>query len=148
MRAIAEDLTAYAEHLEGAWTVEIGPSDPFLATTTPSKRHEETIRRICKQLDEQLLTTHPSVRLQHGVDPLRQVQLRPTDSDLDLTDIGPGAVHQLPEPALRQPCVLTAPAQLGAVELRHGSGIEMLRLRHAALPLHRDAIVTDHLTRG
>jgi hypothetical protein len=29
MRAIAEELTEYAERLEGAWNVEIGPSGPF-----------------------------------------------------------------------------------------------------------------------
>lgn len=29
MRAIAEELDAYAEILEGAWRVEIGPSGPF-----------------------------------------------------------------------------------------------------------------------
>ena len=60
MRAIAEELTAYAEQLEGAWNVEIGPSGPFLAMTSPSKRHEGTVRRICKQLDAQLLDTHPA----------------------------------------------------------------------------------------
>ncbi len=59
MRAIAEQLGAYAEGLEGAWSVEIGPAGPILAMVWPSKRHEGTIRRICKQLDEQLLTTHP-----------------------------------------------------------------------------------------
>ncbi|MFF7972698.1 Uma2 family endonuclease [Streptomyces sp. NPDC007905] len=59
MRAIAEDLGAYAERLEGAWSVEIGPSGPILAMMCPSKRHAGTIRRICKQLDEQLLATHP-----------------------------------------------------------------------------------------
>ncbi|MEU6067151.1 MULTISPECIES: Uma2 family endonuclease [Streptomyces] len=59
MRAIAEELGAYAEQLEGTWSVEIGPSGPILAMMCPSKRHEGTIRRICKQLDEQLLVTHP-----------------------------------------------------------------------------------------
>ncbi|MFJ4032396.1 Uma2 family endonuclease [Streptomyces griseoluteus] len=59
MRAIAEELGAYAEQLEGAWSVEIGPSGPMLAMMCPSKRHEGTVRRICKQLDEQLLRTHP-----------------------------------------------------------------------------------------
>ncbi|MEV8044902.1 Uma2 family endonuclease [Streptomyces griseoluteus] len=59
MRAIAEELGAYAEQLEGAWSVEIGPSGPILAMMCPSKRHEGTVRRICKQLDEQLLRTHP-----------------------------------------------------------------------------------------
>ncbi|MEU4873688.1 Uma2 family endonuclease [Streptomyces sp. NPDC021608] len=59
MRAIAEQLGAYAEGLEGAWSVEIGPAGPILAMMCPSKRHEGTIRRICKQLDEQLLSTHP-----------------------------------------------------------------------------------------
>lgn len=66
MRAIAEELTAYAEHLEGSWNVEIGPSGPFLAMMSPSKRHEGTVRRICKQLDEQLLTTHPGYICANG----------------------------------------------------------------------------------
>lgn len=39
MRAIAEEPGVYAERLEGAWSVEIGPSGPIL--------------------DEQLLATHP-----------------------------------------------------------------------------------------
>ncbi|MEH0418760.1 Uma2 family endonuclease [Streptomyces sp. B21-083] len=59
MRAIAEELTAYAESLEGTWKVEVGPSGPFLAMISPSKRREGTVRRIRNQLDEQLLTTHP-----------------------------------------------------------------------------------------
>ncbi|WP_437075112.1 Uma2 family endonuclease [Streptomyces sp. enrichment culture] len=59
MRAIAEELGAYAESLEGAWSVEIGPSGPILAMMCPSKRHEGTVRRICRQLDEQLAHTHP-----------------------------------------------------------------------------------------
>ncbi|QJS11807.1 Uma2 family endonuclease [Streptomyces argyrophyllae] len=59
MRAIAEELGACAERLEGVWSVEIGPAGPILAMVCPSKRHEGTVRRICKQLDEQLLTTHP-----------------------------------------------------------------------------------------
>lgn len=46
MRAIAEELTAYAEHLEGAGNVEIGPSGPFLAMMSPSRRHGGTVRRI------------------------------------------------------------------------------------------------------
>ena len=46
MRAIAVELGAYAEHLEGAWSVEIGPSGPILAMTWPSKRHEGTTHRI------------------------------------------------------------------------------------------------------
>ncbi|MHC0430194.1 Uma2 family endonuclease [Streptomyces sp. O3] len=66
MRAIAEDLSAYAERLEGAWSVEIGPSGPFLAMMCPSKRHEGTVRRICKQLDEQLAATHPGYICANG----------------------------------------------------------------------------------
>ncbi|WP_079659912.1 Uma2 family endonuclease [Streptomyces sp. 3214.6] len=66
MRTIAEELTAYAEHLEGSWNVEIGPSGPFLAMTSPSKRHQGTIRRICKQLDKQLLITHPGYICANG----------------------------------------------------------------------------------
>ena len=68
MRAIAEELTAYAERLEGSWTVEIGPSGPFLAMTSPSKRHEGTIRRIRNQLNEQLPATHPGYDCENGTD--------------------------------------------------------------------------------
>jgi Uma2 family endonuclease len=59
MRAIAEELMAHAEGLEGAWNVEIGPSGPFLAMISPSKRHAGTVRRIRNQLDAQLPDTHP-----------------------------------------------------------------------------------------
>lgn len=59
MRAIAEELGAYAERLEGSWTVEIGPSGPILAMTCHPMRHAGAIHRIRNQLDEQLLTTHP-----------------------------------------------------------------------------------------
>jgi Uma2 family endonuclease len=66
MRAIAEELGTHAEQLEGAWRVEIGPSGPILAMMCPSKRHEGTVRRICKQLDEQLLTSHPGYICANG----------------------------------------------------------------------------------
>ncbi|MGI5375642.1 Uma2 family endonuclease [Streptomyces sp. CA-251387] len=66
MRAIAEQLGAYAEQLEGAWSVEIGPSGPILAMMCPSKRHEGTVRRICRQLDDQLLSTHPGYICANG----------------------------------------------------------------------------------
>ncbi|MGI3227778.1 Uma2 family endonuclease [Streptomyces sp. GTA36] len=59
MRVIAEELTEYAEHLEGSWSVEIGPSGPFLAMMSPSKRREGAIHRIRRQLDAQLPVTHP-----------------------------------------------------------------------------------------
>ncbi|MEU9186440.1 Uma2 family endonuclease [Streptomyces sp. NPDC048484] len=67
MRAIAEELTGYAEHLEGAWIVEIGPSGPFLAMTSPSKRHEGAVRRIRNQLDEQLPATHAGYICANGL---------------------------------------------------------------------------------
>ncbi|BCL27927.1 Uma2 family endonuclease [Streptomyces aurantiacus] len=66
MRAIAEELTTYAEHLEGAWNVEIGSSGPFLAMMSPSKRHEGAVRRIRNQLNEQLPTTHPGYICENG----------------------------------------------------------------------------------
>ncbi|MFD7134224.1 Uma2 family endonuclease [Streptomyces sp. NPDC059894] len=66
MRAIAEELGTYAERLEGAWSVEIGPAGPILAMMCPSKRHEGTIRRICKQLDAQLAGTHPGYVCANG----------------------------------------------------------------------------------
>ncbi|MPY62303.1 Uma2 family endonuclease [Streptomyces spongiae] len=59
MRAIAEELGAYAERLEGAWSIEIGPSGPILAMMCPSKRHEGTVHRIREQLNKQLRTTYP-----------------------------------------------------------------------------------------
>jgi Uma2 family endonuclease len=66
MRAIAEELGAYAEHLEGAWSVEIGPSGPILAMICPSKRHEGTVSRIRNQLNAQLPTTHPGYVCENG----------------------------------------------------------------------------------
>ncbi|WP_030869343.1 Uma2 family endonuclease [Streptomyces sp. NRRL S-37] len=66
MRAIAEQLGAHAEQLEGSWSVEIGPSGPILAMMCPSKRHEGTIRRIRNQLDEQLPATHPGYICESG----------------------------------------------------------------------------------
>lgn len=66
MRAIAEELTAYAEELEGTWNVEIGPSGPFLAMMSPSKRHEGTVRRIRNQLNAQLPDTHPGYVCENG----------------------------------------------------------------------------------
>ncbi|MFF3498900.1 Uma2 family endonuclease [Streptomyces sp. NPDC003247] len=59
MRAIAEKLDAYAERLEGTWSVEIGPSGPVLAMTCRPKRHEGTVHRIRRQLDAQVPVTHP-----------------------------------------------------------------------------------------
>lgn len=59
MRAIAEELGAYAERLEGTWSVEIGPSGPILAMMCPSKRHEGTLHRIREQLNRQVPATHP-----------------------------------------------------------------------------------------
>ncbi|MEU6814895.1 Uma2 family endonuclease [Streptomyces sp. NPDC046860] len=66
MRAIAEELGAYAERLEGAWSVEIGPSGPILAMMCPSKRHEGTVSRIRNQLNRQLPTTHPGYSCENG----------------------------------------------------------------------------------
>ncbi|MFB7247053.1 hypothetical protein CW362_04215 [Streptomyces populi] len=66
MRMIAEELTEYAEQLEGSWEVEIGPSGPFLAMMSPSKRHEGAVRRIRNQLNEQLPATHPGYICENG----------------------------------------------------------------------------------
>lgn len=59
MRAIAEELEAFTERIEGAWKVEGGPSGPVLAMTSPSTRHVGTVRRRRDQLSEQLTGTHP-----------------------------------------------------------------------------------------
>ncbi|MFE2063566.1 Uma2 family endonuclease [Streptomyces sp. NPDC059467] len=66
MRAIAVDLGAYAEQLEGAWSVEIGPSGPILAMMCPPKRHEGTVSRIRNQLNTQLQVTHPGYMCENG----------------------------------------------------------------------------------
>lgn len=66
MRAIAENLGAYAERLEGTWRVEIGPSGPALAMLCPSKRREGTVRRIREQVDRQLRSTHPGYICANG----------------------------------------------------------------------------------
>ncbi|MFD4597325.1 Uma2 family endonuclease [Streptomyces sp. NPDC058464] len=66
MRAIAEQLGAYAEQLEGTWSVEIGPSGPILAMMCPSKRHEGTVSRIRNQLNTQLQVTHPGYMCENG----------------------------------------------------------------------------------
>ncbi|WP_432134848.1 Uma2 family endonuclease [Streptomyces sp. bgisy154] len=66
MRVIAEKLGAYAEQLEGSWSVEIGPSGPILAMMCPSKRHKGTVRRIRDQLNAQLPDTHPGYICENG----------------------------------------------------------------------------------
>lgn len=66
MRAIAEELTAYAERLEGSWCIEIGPSGPVLAMEILSKRHAGTVRRTRDQLNEQLPATHPGYVCENG----------------------------------------------------------------------------------
>ncbi len=66
MRAIAAELGAWAEQLEGTWSVEIGPSGPILAMMCPSKRHEGAVRRIRNQLNEQLPSTHPGYVCENG----------------------------------------------------------------------------------
>ncbi|MCS0605335.1 Uma2 family endonuclease [Streptomyces sp. LP11] len=59
MRAIAEELGAHAERLEGAWSVEIGRSGPALFRTSAPTRHEGTVRRVREQLDRQVPSTRP-----------------------------------------------------------------------------------------
>ncbi|MFJ9564420.1 Uma2 family endonuclease [Streptomyces fuscichromogenes] len=66
MRAIAEQLGAYAEQLEGTWGVEIGPAGPKLAMLCPSKRHEGTVSRVRNQLNTQLQVTHPGYMCENG----------------------------------------------------------------------------------
>ncbi|WP_343245764.1 Uma2 family endonuclease [Streptomyces sp. SID4985] len=59
MRALADELGAFAEGLEGAWRVEIGPEGPLLALRSRPKRHAGIVRRLREQVDRQLRTTHP-----------------------------------------------------------------------------------------
>ncbi|MFJ6724477.1 Uma2 family endonuclease [Streptomyces sp. NPDC091281] len=66
MRAIAEELGAYAEGLDGAWRVEVGPAGPVLAMSRRPKRHAGTLHRLRALLDGQLARTHPGHRCLSG----------------------------------------------------------------------------------
>ncbi|MGW5100321.1 Uma2 family endonuclease [Streptomyces sp. NPDC004100] len=59
MRALVEELDAFASGLEGAWRVEIGPEGPSLALRCRPKRHAGIVRRLREQVDRQLRATHP-----------------------------------------------------------------------------------------
>ncbi|MET8692807.1 Uma2 family endonuclease [Streptomyces bauhiniae] len=59
MRLLADELDAFAEGLEGAWRVEIGPEGPSLALRRRPKRHAGIVRRLREQLDGQLRAAHP-----------------------------------------------------------------------------------------
>ncbi|MEU2713450.1 Uma2 family endonuclease [Streptomyces sp. NPDC007205] len=66
MRVIAEELDAWAERVEGAWSVEIGPSGPVLAMKRPPMRHQGAAHRIREQLDGQVPATHPGYVCANG----------------------------------------------------------------------------------
>ncbi|GGX58826.1 Uma2 family endonuclease [Streptomyces noursei] len=57
MRKIAEELWPLAEHMKGAWAVEIGAAG-VIVMMSPVKRHEAIATRIVRQLNAQLPTTH------------------------------------------------------------------------------------------
>ncbi len=59
MRVLADEPGAFAEGLEGAWRVEIGPEGPSLALRRRPKRHAGIVRSLRAQLDRQLRATHP-----------------------------------------------------------------------------------------
>lgn len=59
IRKVADDLSTYAERLEGAWSVEIGADGPVMAMTRPVNRHERIAGRIRDQINRQIDGTHP-----------------------------------------------------------------------------------------
>ncbi|MEV6675030.1 hypothetical protein [Streptomyces sp. NPDC051162] len=58
MRRIAEELRPVAERMPGAWAVEIGAAG-VVVMMSPVKRHEAIATRVVRQLNAQLVTTHP-----------------------------------------------------------------------------------------
>ncbi|MGA5133168.1 Uma2 family endonuclease [Streptomyces olivoreticuli] len=58
MREIAEELWPIAERMQGAWAVEIGAAG-VVVMMSPVKRHEAIATRIVRQINAQLVTTHP-----------------------------------------------------------------------------------------
>ncbi|ANZ13639.1 Uma2 family endonuclease [Streptomyces noursei] len=59
LRKIADELSKYAQHLEGAWTVEIGAGGPVLTMMSPVNRHERIAGRVRDQINQQIRATHP-----------------------------------------------------------------------------------------
>ncbi|MFI6893812.1 Uma2 family endonuclease [Streptomyces sp. NPDC050256] len=59
MRKVADELSEYAEHLEGSWSVEIGAGGPVMAMMSPVNRHERIAGRIRDQINQQIASTHP-----------------------------------------------------------------------------------------
>lgn len=58
MRKIAEELWPLAQHMQGAWAIEIGTAG-VVVMMSPVKRHEAIATRIVRQLNAQLPATHP-----------------------------------------------------------------------------------------
>ncbi|MER6115570.1 Uma2 family endonuclease [Streptomyces sp. NPDC001743] len=59
MRKVADELSEYAQHLEGSWSVEIGAGGPVMAMMSPVNRHERIAGRIRDQINRQIVSTHP-----------------------------------------------------------------------------------------
>ncbi|MHC3818370.1 PDDEXK family nuclease [Streptomyces sp. DT9] len=59
MRKVADELSEYAEHLEGSWSVEIGAAGPVMTMMRPVNRHERIAGRIRDQINQQITLTHP-----------------------------------------------------------------------------------------
>ncbi|MFI5987774.1 Uma2 family endonuclease [Streptomyces sp. NPDC051555] len=59
MRRVADELSEYAQHLEGTWNIEIGPGGPVMMMMSPVNRHERIAGRIRDQINQQILMTHP-----------------------------------------------------------------------------------------
>ncbi|MFB8209249.1 MULTISPECIES: Uma2 family endonuclease [unclassified Streptomyces] len=59
MRKVADELSEYAEQLEGSWSVEIGAGGPVMAMMSPVNRHERIAGRIRDQINQQIGATNP-----------------------------------------------------------------------------------------
>ncbi|MGH4033452.1 Uma2 family endonuclease [Actinomycetota bacterium Odt1-20B] len=59
LRKIADDLSEFAQHLEGSWTVEIGAGGPVMMMMSPVNRHERIAGRVRDQINQQVGVTHP-----------------------------------------------------------------------------------------
>ncbi|MFJ6636956.1 Uma2 family endonuclease [Streptomyces sp. NPDC091376] len=59
LRKIADEPSEYAQHLEGAWTVEIGVGGPVMMMMSPVNRHERIAGRVRDHINWQIGSTHP-----------------------------------------------------------------------------------------
>jgi Uma2 family endonuclease len=67
LRRVADEMSDFAEHLEGRWDFEIGRQG-IVMMMSPVKRHEGVAYLITRQLEAQLPGTHPGYVAQAGAE--------------------------------------------------------------------------------